>query len=86
MKVKLTALLLIFSMGIGIAQEKKWTLEECIAYAEENNISIAQFELDLENVKLDHSDAIGNFLPNANAQVSTSAHTGLPLILPQISP
>ncbi|MFK7810847.1 MAG: TolC family protein [Maribacter sp.] len=77
MKVKLTALLLIFSMGIGIAQEKKWTLEECIAYAEENNISIAQFELDLENVKLDHSDAIGNFLPNANAQVSTSANTGL---------
>lgn len=77
MKVKLTALLLIFSIGMGIAQEKKWTLEECIVYAEENNISIAQFELDLENVKLDHSDAIGNFLPNANAQISTSANTGL---------
>lgn len=77
MKFRLTALMLVFSIGMVFAQQKKWTLEECIAHAEENNISIAQFELDLENAKLDHSDAVGNFLPDANAQVSTSASTGL---------
>ncbi len=77
MKFKLTALLLVFSIGSLLAQEKKWTLEECIAYAEENNISIAQFELDLENAKIDESDAFGNFLPDANGQISTQASTGL---------
>jgi outer membrane protein len=30
------------------AQQKKWTLEECVAYALENNISIQQSELDLK--------------------------------------
>jgi outer membrane protein len=77
MKFKLTAFFLVVSIGMGLAQEKKWTLEECIIHAEENNISIAQFELDLENAKIDHSDAFGNFLPDANAQISTSASTGL---------
>lgn len=77
MKFKLTALLLVLAMGIISAQQKKWTLEECIAYAEENNITIAQYELDLESVKIDESDAFGNFLPDLNAQLSTSANTGL---------
>ncbi len=77
MKFKLSAIVLVFSISMVFAQQKQWTLEECIAYAEENNISIAQFELDLENAKIDHSDAFGNFLPDANAQVSTSASTGL---------
>lgn len=77
MKLKLTMLLLICSVGTLLAQQKKWTLEECILYAEENNISIAQFELDLENALLNQSDAKGNFLPDANGQVSTQASTGL---------
>lgn len=77
MKFRFTAIVLVFSIGMVFSQQKRWTLEECITYAEENNITIAQFELDLENAKIDHSDAIGNFLPNANAQISSSANTGL---------
>ena len=77
MKVKITGLLLIFSVVLGMAQQKKWTLIECIIHAEENNISIAQFELDLEDAKIGESDAFGNFLPNANANLTTSANTGL---------
>lgn len=79
MKFKITTLLLVLAMGIGSAQQKKWTLEECIIHAEENNISIAQFELDLEDAKIDHSDAIGNYLPDANARISGQANTGLSL-------
>ena len=77
MKVKLTALLLILSVGSLWAQEKKWTLEECITYAVENNLSIAQSELDLESVKIEESDAFGNFLPDANGQISAQSSTGL---------
>lgn len=80
MKFKLTTLLLVLAIGIASAQQKKWTLEECIVYAEENNISIAQFELDLENAKIDHSDAMGNFLPNLNAQLSASNNVGFSIV------
>ncbi len=77
MKVKLTALLLVFSIGLVSAQQKKWTLEECVVYAVENNLSIEQFELDLENATIDRSDAIGGMLPDLNGQFSISGNTGL---------
>ncbi|MGB5273177.1 MAG: TolC family protein [Flavobacteriaceae bacterium] len=77
MKVTLTAILLVFSIGLISAQQKKWTLEECVVYAVENNLSIEQFELDLENATIDRSDAIGNMLPDLNGQFSISGNTGL---------
>jgi outer membrane protein len=64
-------------VGTITAQMRKWTLEECVLYALENNITIEQFELDLENAKIDKSDALGNMLPNLNFQNSTQASTGL---------
>ncbi|NND79025.1 MAG: TolC family protein [Maribacter sp.] len=76
MKLKLTAILLVLSLGISTAQQKKWTLEECVLYAVENNLTIDQFELDLENAKIDKSDALGNFLPNLNATTAGSSNTG----------
>ncbi|WP_299321201.1 TolC family protein [uncultured Maribacter sp.] len=79
MKVKITGLLLIFSVVLGMAQQKKWTLEECVYYAVENNLTVKQFELDLENAALDKSDAIGALLPSLNSSISASANTGLAL-------
>lgn len=65
------------AMAFGHAQEKKlWTLEECVRYAEEHNLTIQQAELDLENAKIDRLDAIGNFIPSLNAQASASSSTG----------
>ena len=43
------------------AQEKIWTLEECVAHAIENNISIQQSELTNEALKEDIRSAEGNF-------------------------
>ncbi len=77
MKLKITALLILFVIGIGTAQQRNWTLEECVTYAVENNLTIEQFELDLENTKIDKSDALGDFLPSLNGQISTSGSTGL---------
>ena len=70
--------LLLFSTFLATAQEnKKWTLQECVNYALENNISIRQSKLDIELSELDKKDAIGNFLPNINASASNSWNTGL---------
>jgi len=74
--LRLPLLLLLFTAMVT-AQQKKWTLEECVTYAVENNLTIAQYELDLENAKIDKSDAKGDFLPNLNGQVSTSGSRGL---------
>ncbi len=77
MKFKIAILLALFSVGIASAQLKKWTLVECVTYAVENNLSVAQFELDLDNAKIDRSDALGAFLPDLNASTSASGNTGL---------
>ncbi|WP_298473575.1 TolC family protein [uncultured Maribacter sp.] len=76
MKYKLTLLLLVLVVTITSAQEKKWTLQECVTYAVENNLSVEQFELDLENTKIEKSDAFGDMLPNLNASNSYSSNTG----------
>ena len=79
MKVKITGLLLLCSVVMGMAQQKKWTLEECVYYAVENNLTVEQYELDLENAKIDQSDALGALLPNLNGTLQASANTGLAL-------
>ncbi|WP_224484066.1 TolC family protein [Robertkochia aurantiaca] len=68
---------LLCSVFAGFSQEKKWTLQECVEYAVENNITVEQFELDLENAKIDRLDAIGNFVPTLNLSSTLSANTGL---------
>lgn len=65
--------------SLSMAQQKAWTLEACIAYAEDNNLSIAQFELDYENALIDNSDALGAMLPSFNTSMSSSGNTGLAL-------
>lgn len=72
----LIAILFLFCSQIN-AQQKEWTLEECVNYALENNIQVKQSELDLEVSDIEKSDAIGNFIPAINAQASNSWNTGL---------
>ena len=77
MNTKITIVIFFLFAGILTAQERKWTLEECVEYAVENNLTIEQFKLDLAAVEIDKSDAVGNFIPNLNGQLSTSGNTGL---------
>ncbi|WKW45896.1 TolC family protein [Myroides sp. JBRI-B21084] len=57
--------------------QKKWTLEECIQHALNNNISIKQIELDNQLAAIDQKDAYGSFLPTFNASASHSWNIGL---------
>ena len=69
---------LLFGFGLSSqAQTKQWTLEECVKYALQNNISIKQSELDSKNVLIDKKGAIGKFLPSLNASASHSWNIGL---------
>lgn len=79
MKLKISIIALSLLSSFSWAQQKDWTLEECIIYAEENNLSIAQFELDYENALIANSDALGAMLPSLNTSISASGNTGLAL-------
>lgn len=61
---------------VSSAQTKKWTLEECVLYAVENNISIQQSELDLKVSDVEKLEAIGNFLPGFSGSANYGINTG----------
>jgi outer membrane protein len=77
-KINCFSLVFILLFGLSIqAQTKKWTLEECVKYAIDNNISIKQTELDTKTADIDKKGAIGNFIPSLNSNASHSWNVGL---------
>ncbi len=76
MRTKIVTIL-AFSFIISLnAQDKKWTLQECITYALDNNISIKQQELSKELYEEDITTAKGNFYPSLNASLSQNFNFG----------
>src|SRR5688572_29268175 len=77
-KINYIPIVLIFLIGLSSqAQTKVWTLEECVRYALENNITIQNSELDVKNADIDKKDAFGNYLPSVNGTASHSWNIGL---------
>lgn len=77
MKLKITLIIAVLVTCFANAQQKKWTLQECVEYALENNITIKQSELNLANVEIDKSDALGRFIPSLNGNASGNKSSGL---------
>ena len=74
-----TKKIVFFLLLIGFqlsAQSKKWTLEECVDYAIQNNISVKQSELDLKSSDIDKLEAVGGFLPSLSGNANYSINTG----------
>ncbi len=70
-------LVLLFLGTTSQAQNKKWTLQECVDYSLKNNITIQQTTLDEQTAVVTKTAAIGNFLPSINANASHSWNIGL---------
>ncbi len=67
--------LLIFCHSPSSAQ-KVWTLEECIAYALDNNITIKQSEISTEVSSVNYTQSKAAFLPTLNSNASYSYNFG----------
>ncbi|MBF2709373.1 TolC family protein [Flavobacterium soyangense] len=77
-KINCISLIFILLLSLSIqAQTKKWTLEECVKYAIDNNISIKQTQLDSKTADIEKKGAIGNFIPSLNSNASHSWNVGL---------
>lgn len=70
-----TILAFIFFISVN-AQDKKWTLQESVAYALDNNITIKQNKLNVEISQENVNSSKGNFLPNLNASTNGSLNFG----------
>lgn len=76
MRTKILSLIaFIFFITLN-AQDKKWTLQECVNYAIDNNITIKQNQLNVEISQENLNSAKGNFLPNLNASTSGNLNFG----------
>ncbi|MDO5608830.1 MAG: TolC family protein [Capnocytophaga sp.] len=61
----------------GFAQERvRWSLDDCINYAIENNINVKKTELNRETATVNLHQAKSNRLPNVNASVSGNMNNG----------
>jgi len=65
--LSILTLLIIFCFQYITAQEKKWTLEDCIRYAVENNIGLQRQKLLTESKQTDLLVSRMNLLPDLNA-------------------
>lgn len=74
---KTVSILIVLITISSQAQNKKWTLIECVQYALENNISVKQSELDIAIADIDELTAKGSFMPSLNAGAGVSENTGL---------
>ena len=77
--LKITACFPCLFLGLffhGKAQEKVWTLEDCITYALENNIQIQQNQLSQKLADYDYKQAKYNILPDLNGFASHGYNFG----------
>ena len=74
-KIKILKFCMLIA-SISFAQDKIWTLEQCVDHALENNITILQAENSLLSSKQDIISAKGNFLPSINSNLSGGASLG----------
>jgi len=75
MKNYFTILMLLVGVVLT-AQNKVWTLEECVNYAIENNLTVKQSVLDAKTAEENVNTARGNFLPNLSGNASQNYNFG----------
>jgi outer membrane protein len=76
--LKWQILLIVFLFGTNFiqAQKKQWTLEECVNYALENNISIKQSEFQLQSNEISLKQSKYSNLPSLNGSASHTYNFG----------
>lgn len=76
MKKMIILTLLALMQMHSLAQDKLWTLQECIDHALEHNITVRQSELNVQQKEIDLNTAQGRRLPGVNASSSESISFG----------
>ncbi|WP_456378643.1 TolC family protein [Lutibacter sp.] len=70
MRTKIVTILALVFFTIIQAQDKKWTLQECVSYALENNISVKKSELGIQLKNEEINNRKSGFYPTVSASAS----------------
>ena len=65
-----------FDYPLNLSAQKRWSLQECISYAWDNNLSIKQKEVAVEQSKNNAAQSRMEFIPSLNASASHSMNWG----------
>ena len=76
MRTKIVTILALAFFITTSAQDKQWTLQECVEYALEHNITVKQNQLNVELSEENVINSKGNFLPNLNASTGGNLNFG----------
>ena len=75
-KFLLTVLLVVSVSHLGITQSATWTLERCIRYAQENNLTIQHSTLSVKQSELTLENSQREYYPNVNGSVNYGFNVG----------
>ena len=67
---------MLIALTVQLNAQKRWTLEQCIAYAVENNISVKQKEISRQTAETDLKMTRNSRLPNLNANIEQNYNFG----------
>lgn len=81
MRFVITALIVLSSFAPVSAQQQSWTLQDCISYAHENNLTIKREELNTQLAGEDFEQSRFNLLPNLNFGANHDISSGRSLNL-----
>lgn len=70
------SIFLVFLLFPFLSHAQSWTLDSCINYAFEKNLSILQSEQNIKLAEVSEMTAIGGFMPSLNAQASHGYNWG----------
>lgn len=78
--MKKSALFLLSFFSVFAFSQKKWTLQECVNYAIENNLQVLQSGLNKKNQDLNLDIAKRDYLPSVNGTVQSNGSFGQQLV------
>lgn len=74
--MKKSAVILLAFLSVSAFSQKKWTLQECVNYALENNLTVIQNDLNTQNQNFALEIAKREYLPSVGATISNNASFG----------
>jgi outer membrane protein len=76
LRIWIIGLFFVCSLMPSVVAQQSWTLDRCISYAWDNNLSIKNQALDVKIQKANLSQAGNNLLPSLGAQASMTEYYG----------
>ncbi|MDT7828486.1 TolC family protein [Pricia sp. S334] len=70
------AFIILILLGTQLQAQSTWTLDECIAYALENNLQMNNFEYAAQSDRETYRQSVRNLLPSVNGQTQYTINFG----------